>query len=121
MENHIRLCHQWCDERRMWVAELNEVIFTHESRVCLQHHDGRIRVCRHRGERMLNSCVMHHPTGPAPDIMIELFPWPARSPDLPLIENIWFMVAQRLTPITTPAATPDQLWRRVEAAWSAAA
>ncbi|GFT32471.1 hypothetical protein TNCV_4484691 [Trichonephila clavipes] len=29
------------------------------------------------------------------------------------------MVAQRLTLITLPAATPDQLWQRVEAAWSA--
>ncbi|GFT09669.1 hypothetical protein TNCV_4948261 [Trichonephila clavipes] len=30
-----------------------------------------------------------------------------------------FMVAQRLTQITPPAATPDLLWQRVEAAWSA--
>ncbi|GFU51929.1 hypothetical protein TNCV_3734341 [Trichonephila clavipes] len=29
------------------------------------------------------------------------------------------MVAQRLTHITTPAATLDQLWQCVEAAWSA--
>ncbi|GFT13369.1 transposable element Tcb1 transposase [Trichonephila clavipes] len=29
------------------------------------------------------------------------------------------MVAQRLTQITHPAATPDQLWQRVESAWSA--
>ncbi|GFS87928.1 transposable element Tcb1 transposase, partial [Trichonephila clavipes] len=29
------------------------------------------------------------------------------------------MVAQRLTQITPPVATPDQLWQRVEAAWSA--
>ncbi|GFX26699.1 transposable element Tcb1 transposase [Trichonephila clavipes] len=29
------------------------------------------------------------------------------------------MVAQRLTQITPPAATPDQLWQCVEAAWSA--
>ncbi|GFX96675.1 transposable element Tcb1 transposase [Trichonephila clavipes] len=50
---------------------------------------------------------------------IELFPWPTYSPDLSLIENMWFMVAQRLTQITTPAATPDQLWQHVEAAWSA--
>ncbi|GFW32004.1 transposable element Tcb1 transposase [Trichonephila clavipes] len=40
------------------------------SRICLQHHDGRIRVWRHRGERMLDSCVMHRHTGAAPDIMI---------------------------------------------------
>ena len=29
------------------------------------------------------------------------------------------MVAQRLTQITSPAATPDDLWQRVEAAWAA--
>ncbi|KFM64786.1 hypothetical protein X975_08012, partial [Stegodyphus mimosarum] len=34
---------------------------------------------------------------------------------------IWHysMVAERLTRITFQAATPDQLWQRVEAAWSA--
>ncbi|GFX44558.1 transposable element Tcb1 transposase [Trichonephila clavipes] len=146
-QHHRRLRHQWCDERRMWVAEWNEAVFTDESRICLQHLDGRIRVWRHRGERMLNSCVMHRHTGLAPDIMglaaaifqqdnarphvariarmffvnhqFELFPWPACSPDLSLIENMWPMVAQRLTQITPPAATPDQLWQRVEAAGSA--
>ncbi|GFW71866.1 transposable element Tcb1 transposase [Trichonephila clavipes] len=66
MQNHRCLCRQWCDERRMWVVEWNEVVFTDESRICLQHHDGRIQVWRHRGERMLNSCVMHRHTGPAP-------------------------------------------------------
>ncbi|GFV04225.1 transposable element Tcb1 transposase [Trichonephila clavipes] len=50
---------------------------------------------------------------------IELLPWPARFPDLSPIENMWSMVAQQLTQITPPAATPDQLWQRVEAAWSA--
>ncbi|GFY24333.1 transposable element Tcb1 transposase [Trichonephila clavipes] len=46
--NHRHLRHQWCDERRTWAAEWNEVVFTDESRICLQHHDGRIRVWRHR-------------------------------------------------------------------------
>ncbi|GFU23940.1 transposable element Tcb1 transposase [Trichonephila clavipes] len=40
---------------------------------------------------------------------IELLPWPARPPDLSPIENMWSMVAQRLTQIIPPAATPDQL------------
>ncbi|GFU63628.1 transposable element Tcb1 transposase [Trichonephila clavipes] len=50
---------------------------------------------------------------------IELLPWPARSPGLSPIENMWSMVAQRLTQITPPAETPDQLWQRVEAVLSA--
>ncbi|GFW91543.1 transposable element Tc3 transposase [Trichonephila clavipes] len=162
----------------MWVVEWNEVVFTDESRICLQHHDGRIRVWRHRGERMLNSYVMHRHTGPAPGVMvwdgigyhsrtplvciagtlnsqryisevlelvvlpylqgltttifqqdnmrphvarivqrffvnhqIELRTWPARSPDLSPIENMWSMVAQRLTQITPPAAAPDHFWQ----------
>ncbi|GFW84178.1 transposable element Tcb1 transposase [Trichonephila clavipes] len=47
-QNHRRLRHQWCDERGMWVAEWNEVVFTDESCIYLQHHDGRIRVWIHR-------------------------------------------------------------------------
>ncbi|GFW66007.1 transposable element Tcb1 transposase [Trichonephila clavipes] len=69
-QNHRRLHRKWCDESRMWAAEWNEVVFTDESRICLQHHDGRIRVWRHRGERMLNSFIMHRPTGPATGIMV---------------------------------------------------
>ncbi|GFU88744.1 transposable element Tcb1 transposase [Trichonephila clavipes] len=178
-QNHRRLRRQWCDERRMWAAEWNEVVFTDESRICLQHHDYQIRVWRHHGERILSSCVMHRHTGPAPSIMvlggigynartplvriagtlnsqryisevlkpvvlpylqdlataifqqnnarphvarivqrffvnhhIELLPWPARSSDFSPIKNMWSMVAQRLTQITPPAATPDQLWQR---------
>ncbi|GFX49262.1 transposable element Tcb1 transposase [Trichonephila clavipes] len=115
-QNHRRLRHQWCDERRMRLAEWNEVVFTDESHICLQHRDSRIRVWRHRGERMLNSCVMHHNTGPVPGIMglvtaifqqdneqphvactvqrffvnhqIVLLPWTVRSPDLSPIENM---------------------------------
>ncbi|GFY36546.1 transposable element Tcb1 transposase [Trichonephila clavipes] len=68
--NHGHLRCQWCDERRMWATEWNEVVFTDDSRICLQHHDGRIRVWRHHGERILNSCVMHHHTDPAPGIMV---------------------------------------------------
>ncbi|GFV31481.1 transposable element Tcb1 transposase [Trichonephila clavipes] len=50
---------------------------------------------------------------------IELLPCPAHSPDLSPIENVWSKVAQRLTQIASPAATPEQLWQRLEAAWSA--
>ncbi|GFX21219.1 transposable element Tc1 transposase [Trichonephila clavipes] len=53
-QNHRLLRRQWYDKRRVWAAEWNEVVFTDESRICLQHHDGQIRIWRHRGERMLN-------------------------------------------------------------------
>ncbi|GFT07618.1 storkhead-box protein 1 [Trichonephila clavipes] len=69
-QSHRRLRRQWCDERRMWVAEWNEVVCTEESCICLQHHDGRIRVWRHHGKRMLNSCIIHRHSGPAPGIMV---------------------------------------------------
>ncbi|GFW63525.1 transposable element Tcb1 transposase [Trichonephila clavipes] len=69
-QNDRHLRRQWCDETRMWVAEWNEAIFTDESRICLQHHGSRIRVWRYRGERMLNSYVIHHHTGPAPGIKV---------------------------------------------------
>ncbi|GFX30207.1 transposable element Tcb1 transposase [Trichonephila clavipes] len=58
-QNHRRLHRKWCDERRMWAAEWNEVVFMDESRICLQHHDGQIRIWRLRGTRKLNSCVIH--------------------------------------------------------------
>ncbi|KFM67050.1 Transposable element Tc1 transposase, partial [Stegodyphus mimosarum] len=185
-QNHRCLRRQWCDERRMWTAEWKEIFFTDELRFCLQHHNGRIRVWRHRGERMLNSCVMHRHPGTAVGIMvwggigyysrtplvriagtlnsqryisevlepvvlpylvdlataifqhdnarphvarivqgffinrhIELLPCPARSSDLSPIENMWSMVAEQLTQITSQAATPYQLWHYVEDAWYA--
>ncbi|GFX55833.1 transposable element Tcb1 transposase [Trichonephila clavipes] len=65
---------------------------------------------------MLNNCVRHRHTGPAPGMML---PWPAHFPDLSPIENMWSMITQRLTQITPPPASPDQIWKRVDAAWSA--
>ncbi|GFY28928.1 transposable element Tcb1 transposase [Trichonephila clavipes] len=54
-QNYSRLRYQWCNERWMWMAEWNEVVFTDKSRIYLQHHNGRNRVWRHRGEKMLNN------------------------------------------------------------------
>ncbi|GFX91655.1 transposable element Tcb1 transposase [Trichonephila clavipes] len=52
---------------------------------------------------MLNSCVMHRHTGPAPGIMV----W----------DGIGY---HSCTPLVRIAgATLNQLWQRVEAAWSA--
>ncbi|GFX27750.1 transposable element Tcb1 transposase [Trichonephila clavipes] len=68
--NHRCLNCQWCDERRAWTTEWNDIVFTDKFRFCLQHHDSRIQVWKHRGERLLNCCFMHRLTGPAPGTMV---------------------------------------------------
>ncbi|GFV77300.1 transposable element Tcb1 transposase [Trichonephila clavipes] len=68
--NPRRLHCQSCDERQTWTTEWNDIVFTDESRFCLQHHGGQIRVWRHRGERLLNCCVIYRHTGPASGIMV---------------------------------------------------
>ncbi|GFX82134.1 transposable element Tcb1 transposase [Trichonephila clavipes] len=132
-QNHRCFRRQWCGKRRMWAAKWNEVVFTNESRICLQHHDGRIRggigyhsrtpVVRIAGtlnsqrymSEMLEPVILPYLQGWATAIFqqdnaqphvarivqrffvnqqIELLPWPARSPDLSSIGNIWSMVAQ---------------------------
>ncbi|GFW73392.1 transposable element Tcb1 transposase [Trichonephila clavipes] len=88
---------------------------------CLQHYDVRIRVWRHHGERM--HCVMYSLTGPAPGIMI----WGGigyHSRTLVRVAGTlnskrYISEIQRLTEITPLSASPDQLWQRVEAVWSA--
>ncbi|GFX16031.1 putative transposable element [Trichonephila clavipes] len=67
---------------------------------------------------MLNSCVIHRHTGPAPGIMV----WGGIGyhSSTPLVRIASTLNSQHyISEITPPAATPDQLWQRVEAAWSA--
>ncbi|GFT76234.1 transposable element Tcb1 transposase [Trichonephila clavipes] len=104
-QSHRRLRHQWCDERRMWAAESNEVVFTDKSRIFLQHHDARIRVWKHRGQRMLNSCVMHRHTGPAPGIMVCVgIGYPSRTPLVRIAGtlNSHHYISKVLEPVVLP-------------------
>ncbi|GFU07328.1 transposable element Tcb1 transposase [Trichonephila clavipes] len=51
---------------------------------------------------------------------VELLPWPARSPDLSPINKHVVHGCSTIDPdYPSPSATPDQLWQRVEAGWSA--
>ncbi|GFX89323.1 uncharacterized protein TNCV_1340221 [Trichonephila clavipes] len=68
--SHKRLRHQWCGKRRTSTTGWNTIVCTDESRFCLLHHNGRIRMWRHRDERLQNCCIMHRHFGPAPVIMI---------------------------------------------------
>ncbi|GFW77912.1 transposable element Tcb1 transposase [Trichonephila clavipes] len=102
-QNQRRLRRQWCDER--WVGRRNEVVLTDESRICLQHHDSRIRVWRYRGERMLNSCNMHCHPGPAPGIMVwGGIGYPFR---IPLVRIAGTLNSQRyISEVLEPAVLP---------------
>ncbi|GFU95191.1 transposable element Tcb1 transposase [Trichonephila clavipes] len=68
--NHRHLRSQWCDKRWTWATKWSNIVFTDKFRFCTQKLDGRIRVWRHLEERLLNCCVMHNHTGPAPGIMV---------------------------------------------------
>ncbi|GFW46953.1 transposable element Tcb1 transposase [Trichonephila clavipes] len=109
--------------------------------ICLQHQDGHIRAWWHRDERTLAVCIRHRHTDPSPGVMggiltnekphvagivrtyldtknVRLLPWPARSPGLSPVRNVWFLVAERLARHHTSVTTVDELWHRVEAAWA---
>ena len=50
---------QWVTQRLGWRArEWGRVLFTYESRFCLSHGDGRVRVWRREGERYADACVV---------------------------------------------------------------
>jgi len=47
----------WCQERQKWDEEWKKVVFSDESRFCLFHSDGRVRVWRKPGEEYLPDCL----------------------------------------------------------------
>jgi hypothetical protein len=46
-----------------------------------------------------------------------ILPWPARSPDLNPIEDIWDMIERRLTTLHRRPQTLAQLQHEIQAAW----
>ncbi|GFU70487.1 transposable element Tcb1 transposase [Trichonephila clavipes] len=63
MMHHRQKCLRWCDQQRTCAHEWRDVIFSDDSRFCLQLQDGHIHVWRHRDERTLSACIHHRPTG----------------------------------------------------------
>ncbi|GFW34006.1 transposable element Tcb1 transposase [Trichonephila clavipes] len=49
---------------------------------------------------------------------MQLFPWPAYSPDMSPIEHVWDLVDRRHTRDLRPAASKDELLLRIQAIWN---
>lgn len=68
--NHRRLRLQWAQQHSAWRAQWQQVVFSDESRYNLEYNDGRVRVRRYRGERLLPQCVIQRHTARTPGIMV---------------------------------------------------
>jgi transposase len=53
------------------------------------------------------------------DHEMELLEWPAYSPDLNLIENLWAELKRRLGTYETPPSGILELWEQVQTEWNA--
>ncbi|GFW54431.1 transposable element Tc1 transposase [Trichonephila clavipes] len=69
-QNHPHLRLQWANVHRSWRADWQQVVFSHESRFNLWHHDGRIRVMRYAGERHIPECIIERHSRRTPRVMV---------------------------------------------------
>jgi len=59
--NHIQARLNWAAEHETWrMRQWRNVMFSDESRFCLDFHDGRVRVRRLPSERFLDDCIVEH-------------------------------------------------------------
>ena len=57
---HRRARINWSNEHLQWEDEWKKVLFTDESRFCMDFNDGRVRVRRQPNERFSEVCIMEH-------------------------------------------------------------
>jgi transposase len=179
---------QWCNEHKAWqIGEWQKIVFSDESRFCLDMSDGRIRVHRLMTERYLDECILEKDRYGGGSVMVWgamswdglsrlisirgtmkaadyiekilepeavpftmntpqltfqqdnarphtakitmtylsdravlLLPWPARSPDLSLIEHVWDIIGRKLkSEYQQPPTSLDELEARIHNEWNA--
>ncbi|GFV59825.1 transposable element Tcb2 transposase [Trichonephila clavipes] len=117
---HRQLRLQWCQARSMWnVSDWQKVVFSDEFRFVLGTDDNCVRVWRHPGQRYVNDILRTHVvsflnglTGAiflqdnarphtarvAQDFLrhFQTLPWPARSPDLSPVEQVWHQLKRQI-------------------------
>ena len=63
--------HNWAVLHRQWRnRQWQNIVFSDESRYCVDRADGRMRVWRHRGERFTGACVMERDGWGGPSVML---------------------------------------------------
>ena len=67
-----RWCHcEWRRRLRVWdLRQWRHCIFSDESRFSLYHSDGRVRVRRRQGERLIDACVHPNDGNRGPSVMV---------------------------------------------------
>ncbi|GFW58468.1 transposable element Tcb1 transposase [Trichonephila clavipes] len=104
----MRICDRWIQvdmKDRLGRAHPPRCTTSHESRICLQHQDGRIRVWRHPGERMLSSCIVHRHTGSSTGIMVwDCIGYHSRTPLVRIVGtlNSQCYISEVLEPVVLP-------------------
>nr|KAG5686811.1 hypothetical protein BaRGS_032028 [Batillaria attramentaria] len=62
---------QWAQGHLNWNnVRWQNVLFTNESRFCIDHADGRVRVWRRRGDRYADNCVVENNACGGPSLML---------------------------------------------------
>lgn len=120
----------WATEKQHWtVAQRSKVLFSDESNFCMSFGNQGARVWRKTGEREMPKCLkssVKYDLAPAhsakttgkwfTDHGITVLNWPANSPDLNPIENLWDIVKRKLR--DARPNTLDELKAAIEASWA---
>ena len=68
---HRRRRREWGRRHRVWdLRQWRHCIFIDESRFFLYHSDGRVRVRRRQGERLIDACVQPNDGNRGPSVMV---------------------------------------------------
>ena len=97
----------WCRQRLWWTPRIHwrHIMFSDESRFCLNRPDGRERVWRRPGERVLRCCIRQEPRGGGPSVMMwGGISYDHRTPLIPVVGNLNAQryIDQILRPVLVP-------------------
>ncbi|KAI2667791.1 Transposable element Tc1 transposase [Labeo rohita] len=126
-------CLTWAKEKKkLTVAQWSKVLFSDESKFCISFGNQGPRVWRKGGEAHRPSCLKSSVKFPQSDLApahtakstkswlndhgVGVLDWPANSPDLNLIENLWGTVKRKMR--NKKPKNADELKATVKETWA---